>query len=59
MQIWKREFSSGCLPTRPPAIRPHDELRGNEIFIMPVHSQLLVSAVKEGDHFFSDNNNKH
>jgi hypothetical protein len=35
--------SSGCLPPRPPAIRPHDELRATELFVMPVHSQLLVS----------------
>jgi len=44
LQIWKRECSSGYLPTRPPAIRPHDELRATEIFHMPVHIQLLVSV---------------
>ena len=42
MIIKQRECSSGCLPTRPPAILPHDELRATEVFIMLFHSQVLV-----------------
>jgi len=52
VQIWKTECNSGCLPTRPPAIRPHDELRATEIFIMPVHSPLLVSVQLKNFIFF-------
>jgi hypothetical protein len=60
VQIWKTECSSGCLPTRPPAIRPHDEMRATELFITPVHTQLLVSVqLKKQFIFFSENNNKH
>jgi hypothetical protein len=59
VQIWKAEYSSGCLSTRPHAIHPHDELRATELFIMLVHSQLLVSVqLKEQFIFFSENNNK-
>jgi hypothetical protein len=44
VQIWMTEGSSEYLPTRPPAIRPHDKLRATELFITPVYIQLLASV---------------